>query len=630
MSFCSLPIPVPGNICLITCLLISSLPEPFPDNSVLSFVWICLVSIHACPRLRLLPAPPVPQHPDSRFRPTPVHWTSDWITLIVTVYQRTILDCCFSLDVHFNKEHHFFAPEFCLAISSYYRSLTERSSHNGSSGPNSGSASATRISVGTTSRRNPQSSPGNGGHPCRHAPFHGGTYLTEDYYSGQPSSCSRDSNAPECQSFFQFSQAMRDTFDRSVSGPAATRQLFRIRQGQRSISDYAIEFRTLAASAGWGEQELHGAYFNGLSERLLDELNTCELPTSLNALIDLTLRIDTRLTDRQAARHSRETVRPREVPRTRNYTSFRPMDFPEPEPMQVGRTRLPFDERQRRRERHPLPLLRRPRTFNCQMSGKRQCPSVSKGILTGATFEPHPPTSQSSLSARITWRGTQLQVPVLLDSGADASFICPSLVKKMEIATVPLASPMRPCALTGASLPEVMRVTEPVKISISGNHQEEMVFLVMRSPRFPLVLGKLWLRKHNPQVDWVRGLITGWNPECHSTCLLSATTPATTSNPTTYPPPDLSSVPKEYHDLGEVFSKSKATSLPPHRSYDCAPLRHQPSQRPTLLPVSTRTTRHGQVHRRMPSLRSHSSIIITCRSWILFCQQKGRYTSTVH
>ena len=97
-----------------------------------------------------------------------------------------------------------------------------------------------------------------------------------------------------------------------------------------------------------------------------------------------------------------------------------------------------------------------------------------------------------------------------------------------------------------------------------------MVFLVMRSPRFPLVLGKPWLRKHNPQVDWVRGLITGWNPECHSNCLLSATIPATTSNPITYPPPDLSSVPKEYHDLGEVFSKSKATSLPPHRSYDCS------------------------------------------------------------
>ena len=68
VSFYSLPIPAPDNICLITCLLISSLPEPFPDNSVL-LVWICLVSTHACLRLRLLPAPLVPQPLDSRYRP---------------------------------------------------------------------------------------------------------------------------------------------------------------------------------------------------------------------------------------------------------------------------------------------------------------------------------------------------------------------------------------------------------------------------------------------------------------------------------------------------------------------------------------------------------------------------------
>ena len=35
-------------------------------------------------------------------------------------------------------------------------------------------------------------------------------------------------------------------------------------------------------------------------------------------------------------------------------------------------------------------------------------------------------------------------------------------------------------------------------------------------------------------------------------------------------PPDLSTVPSEYHNLGEVFSKSQAISLPPHQSYDCA------------------------------------------------------------
>ncbi len=33
---------------------------------------------------------------------------------------------------------------------------------------------------------------------------------------------------------------------------------------------------------------------------------------------------------------------------------------------------------------------------------------------------------------------------------------------------------------------------------------------------------------------------------------------------------DLSNVPAEYLDLKEVFSKSRAASLPPHRPYDCA------------------------------------------------------------
>lgn len=34
--------------------------------------------------------------------------------------------------------------------------------------------------------------------------------------------------------------------------------------------------------------------------------------------------------------------------------------------------------------------------------------------------------------------------------------------------------------------------------------------------------------------------------------------------------PALSKVPTCYHDLQEVFSKSQAASLPPHRPYSCA------------------------------------------------------------
>ena len=133
---------------------------------------------------------------------------------------------------------------------------------------------------------------------------------------------------------------------------------------------------------------------------------------------------------------------------------------------------------------------------------------------------------------------------------------------------MPLARPLRPCTLTDVPLEEVHPATTPVKILISGNHQEEMVLLVMRSSRMPLVLGRPWMRKHNPQVDWSRGLITGWSPGYHTTCLQSAARPFSSTQPKSTTPPDLSLVPTEYHDLREVFSKSRATALPPHRSYD--------------------------------------------------------------
>ena len=40
------------------------------------------------------------------------------------------------------------------------------------------------------------------------------------------------------------------------------------------------------------------------------------------------------------------------------------------------------------------------------------------------------------------------------------------------------------------------------------------------------------------------------------------------SEPLVSDPPDLSTVPKDYHDSAQVFNKKSALSLPPHRPYD--------------------------------------------------------------
>ena len=371
--------------------------------------------------------------------------------------------------------------------------------------------------------------------------------------------------------FFSFPRPWEERSTDLFLDQPDTRQFFRIHQGQRSISDYAIEFRTLAASAGWGEQELHGAYFNGLSERLLDELSTCELPTSLDALIDLTLRIDTRLADRQAARRTRDPVRPRDFPRTGTPTTFHPGELPEPEPMQVGHARLSFDERQRRRDRHLCLYCGDSGHLIAKCPLKGKCPSVSEGILTGATFEPHPPTSQSSLSARIN----------LAENPAPGSQYCWTR-GRMPASSVPpwsreWASPRfhspHPCVLVLSrelNCQKFRGLPSRSRLAFWGTTRRRW------SSWFCSLHGFRWYWANygleNITLKWI-GSGGSSQDRIRSAIPLVSDPPPSLRLHQTPPhthPPDLSSIPKEYHDLGEVFSKSKATSLPPHRSYDCS------------------------------------------------------------
>ena len=86
-------------------------------------------------------------------------------------------------------------------------------------------------------------------------------------------------------------------------------------------------------------------------------------------------------------------------------------------------------------------------------------------------------------------------------------------------------------------------------------------------------MGQLWLFHHNPHIDWKSGQIREWGKDCAEHCLNEPVTEINlfTTNPVSDAEyPDLTSVPNCYHHLQEVFNKTKALSLPPHRPYDCA------------------------------------------------------------
>ena len=202
---------------------------------------------------------------------------------------------------------------------------------------------------------------------------------------------------------------------------------------------------------------------------------------------------------------------------------------------------------------------------------KRAGSPVAVGILVSKTEAPTNTRPRTQIPAKLCMSKISLPLLALIDSGAEQSFLDAELVSQAGIGIEPLDSPVRVCALDGKSLALVTHRTEPLSLILSGNHRELIQFLVFSAPKTPLVLGHPWLELHNPQIDWSTSKIMGWSSFCHSSCLQSALPPVDISvAPSPCVPPDLSTVPPEYHDVGEVFSKERALSLPPHRPYDCA------------------------------------------------------------
>ncbi len=73
-----------------------------------------------------------------------------------------------------------------------------------------------------------------------------------------------------CNSLPLFVKTFTQIFQTVAPGREAAKALVAMRQGKRSVMDYAIEFRTLAADSGWNQPALVDAFFNGLSERVKD------------------------------------------------------------------------------------------------------------------------------------------------------------------------------------------------------------------------------------------------------------------------------------------------------------------------------------------------------------------------
>ena len=171
-----------------------------------------------------------------------------------------------------------------------------------------------------------------------------------------------DKKSLTCVSARSFAEALRKVFDHRTPGREAARGLLDLRQGSSRVADHAIRFRTLASESEWGENSLCDTFLHSLSEDIKDHLAPLDLPSKFDSLVALAIKIDNRLHERRM-----EKARCNDRPPAQ-WGQPSPFRFPAPssvpvrpadsasvspsgkeEPMQLGRTPLSSEERQRRR-----------------------------------------------------------------------------------------------------------------------------------------------------------------------------------------------------------------------------------------------------------------------------------------
>lgn len=104
--------------------------------------------------------------------------------------------------------------------------------------------------------------------------------------------------------------------------------------------------------------------------------------------------------------------------------------------------------------------------------------------------------------------------------------------KQLNLALIKLNNPSKITAADGGNLGK-RTVTHTVSVTLltSALHREEISFLISTTPKHPNILGNAWLKQHDPVIPHV--------------------------------------ILHKCRALMDVFSKVKATGLPPHRDYDC-------------------------------------------------------------
>ena len=331
-------------------------------------------------------------------------------------------------------------------------------------------------------------------------------------------------------------------------------------------AEYTIEFRKIASRLGWPDSVFIDIIGKGLIDQVRDEFDKVKNPKTLFEATNIIINIDKKCYIENSLRGCSS-----EDPRRKSKT--------------FGR------------KKYELNKTSNKNFFKSKFNNKQK-----KEVLS-ANYTPDKSTTMVTTFV-ILLNERKQKINFLIDSGSAKSFMCKNFIIANRIPTSGLTSPIN-IQLPNSKSMTIKQVTKPVKIKFL-DHEEKYEFLVgnLQLNGISGILGRDWLSKHNPYIDFKNNKIYFLERFCSNHCpsakgnkfvfhssevaapMVDDTTdsiiPSSISEDELYENDICGAMPeikkelsrtekiinKYYKYLTLVFKKQEADKLPPHRPYD--------------------------------------------------------------
>ncbi|OMJ18520.1 Retrotransposon-derived protein PEG10 [Smittium culicis] len=316
-------------------------------------------------------------------------------------------------------------------------------------------------------------------------------------------------NSPCLENFELFMQEFKNNFSDPSHTIKAREQIRNCKQGSRSASAYAAEFRALARESGFNNVALVDQFLRGLSSKIMQYLIVIDLPDNLEENIILAVRIDNCLCTMNVISDSKNY--------TPNLNPFRsantvgtppvinstpphqePIVYIEIEPI-TSRPRGQLSEKEKARRYELCQCL------YCGGSGHIDL-NCTKRKWTGKSRIQHF-NRRFIFKLKLFSKTTKffVQTNCLVDSGVTDNFIDKYFAEEYLKVPSKVKDLIHNETIDGISLTNtpIDTIYEDVKIIFDNVFNDNINLYPINSPKTPMILGLPWLKKNNSRIDWV-------------------------------------------------------------------------------------------------------------------------------